>query len=198
MLAKSRQTHAARKVIDNEQRFAKTFHQYTHFTPKHMKRICAHAKGLTRTLNQRLGDAFAAYRTCASIRRPPASRKVSYSRLFSDSNHGVQIDSLFVAEPGKLKIFHMTNAAAGLYVTALFFSRSLKEASKCLSILWLNVNGPPLELSADPDFFEDKFLTMCCTHSIHFKPWPARQHNKLGVVESSHENGRLLVHKLLK
>lgn len=92
MLADHEKLRRARTLMENEERFATPFLLYTHFTLKDMRRICARAVALTRTLDQLPSDAFSAYRTCASRGTPLASRKVSFFRLMKDLKHHVLID----------------------------------------------------------------------------------------------------------
>lgn len=190
MITAHSEDHLARSVIADEDTYAKRFHLYNHFKPRHRKEICKRAAMLTRTLNLLLMNVLLPWSTCASTVVRLGTPKVSLPRFLKDCNGHNQIDFLFIAELVNLPVLYVKYGETGLSAAPHCLSNSLKKATNAYNIRWITPNGPPDELSAHLDFFEDCFLAMCASQEIKYRPRPAQRHNKTGSAEVAHEEFR--------
>ena len=119
-------------------------------------------------------------------------------KILKTFNEDLQVDYLFVPELTKDPLIHFKDSATGFCSAVRAPSRDMDVAGRLFEMYWINVNGPPEKVSADPEFDNQDFKFFTKKHNVQYNARPARRHNKMGAVESANFTLRILIQRILK
>ena len=125
---------------------------YSHLSAEDMCELCKRAGILNPKLRQAHQSAFEKRTNPKSTGRPLNSRKISFTKIFSEFNDHMQLDFMYVKEFGNASALHMIDLATVFSVTKILPSRNIENVTHACEIYWFNVHGSLTKVSGDPDF----------------------------------------------
>ena len=138
-------------------RFATKLHTYSHLRVEYMRELCKRAGVYSKKLDYAPKLAVEKCSSSKGTGLPMINRSIALDKVLSSFNTHAQLDFFYMPEMGRLPILHLVDTNSGFSATAIVSSRDIDVAAKAIEKIWINVHGPPIKLSGDPEFVNNKF-----------------------------------------
>lgn len=167
-----------------QQQFAKTFQGYTHLSVEDMTLSWkSEEKGLNPELNSTQKTCSRQILFLTGIFKNKKHEKDFFSVLLSDFNGHVHLDHFYIRFLTPRPITHVVDNKSAYFETAIIPTRSIDTACRYLEMIWINKNGTPAKVPADPEFASPVLLSALEYVGTEFYFSPACWRTKIGSVK---------------